>query len=335
MVRNPYAPNPRLCTILFVRIAHIVARVPLILRWVSGHRHNDRDPPSTADYGDLVSFHSHVQDLADAQGKDIILINSGDIVDGQGLGDATKPKGTALFPLLAQVPFDAFSIGNHELYESSVTNNLADSGFIGQWRGKYLTSNVLWAEGPESGKPLGDRYTVYVGKNSGVKVLLFGFLYDFTGASSAVTVPTVEASIRENWFQEALLSDTFDAVVVLAHMDLKNSLVYTILSQIRKSLPEVPVSFHTGHTHYRGFQALDNNAVSLESGHYFDTVGWLAMDIPAPSRHSDGNASVAQTTFRHEFIDANVGSLGDACGVPPQRYAYTNCTFHTVLLFSS
>eukprot|EP00041_Stephanoeca_diplocostata_P007301 m.102432 g.102432 ORF g.102432 m.102432 type:complete len:557 (+) comp16821_c1_seq2:219-1889(+) len=291
--------------------------------WVSGHRHNDRDPPSTADYGDLVSFHSHVQDLADAQGKDILLVNSGDIVDGHGLSDATKPKGTVLFPLLAKVPFDAFSIGNHELYQSSVTNNLADSGFIGQWRGKYLTSNVLWAEGPESGKPLGDRYTVYVGKNSGVKVLLFGFLYDFTDASSAVTVPSVESTIKENWFREALRSDAFDAVVVLAHMDLKNKLVYMILSEIRNTLLNVPVSFHTGHTHYRGYQVLDDNAVSLESGHFFDTVGWLAMDLPLFQKHSPHrlNTSFAKTTFKHEFVDANVDSMAAACGVPPDRFS--------------
>ena len=36
-----------------------------------------------------------------------------------------------------------------------------------------------------------------------------------------------------------------------------------------------------GHTHYRHY-ARAGNAATLESGCYFNTVGWLSFDVPPP-----------------------------------------------------
>jgi len=43
-----------------------------------------------------------------------LLFNSGDMVDGMGLSDATEVHGEAVTPLVRQVPFDALVIGNRK-----------------------------------------------------------------------------------------------------------------------------------------------------------------------------------------------------------------------------
>jgi hypothetical protein len=58
------------------------------------------------------------------------------------------------------VPFDAYGIGNHELYESSTARELVDSGFVKWLDGGYITSNVVWSSGVEAGSPIGSRYKV-------------------------------------------------------------------------------------------------------------------------------------------------------------------------------
>ena len=82
--------------------------------WLAGHRHPDNEPALDADYGDLVSFHQHLLTDAAAIGKDVLLFNSGDMVDGTGLSDATDVHGEAVFPLVQQVSFDALVIGNRK-----------------------------------------------------------------------------------------------------------------------------------------------------------------------------------------------------------------------------
>ena len=72
----------------------------------------------------------------------------------------TEPKGKIFFKLMQQVPFDAYVVGNHELYVASTARELVDSGLVSWLDGGYLTGNVLWAEGPEAGAPIGSRYKV-------------------------------------------------------------------------------------------------------------------------------------------------------------------------------
>ncbi len=84
-----------------------------------------------------------LQDQADAQGKDLFFFDSGDIVEGTGLSDATAVHGERILPIVQRMPYDAITIGNHELYHSETVLALRDSGFVAAWRGRYLTGNVL------------------------------------------------------------------------------------------------------------------------------------------------------------------------------------------------
>ncbi|KAJ1487164.1 Metallo-dependent phosphatase-like protein [Baffinella frigidus] len=65
--------------------------------WLSGHKH---EIGVEATYADCLSFFEHLKANAAKFGKDLFLFNSGDIVDGTGLPDATKMDGEALTPLI-------------------------------------------------------------------------------------------------------------------------------------------------------------------------------------------------------------------------------------------
>ena len=80
--------------------------------WVSGHPH---EPALDADYGHVLSLHERLSSMAAAEGRDLFLVQNGDLNDGTGF--SRKPP-AALVPLLQRMPFDALTTGNHELYEN-------------------------------------------------------------------------------------------------------------------------------------------------------------------------------------------------------------------------
>jgi 2',3'-cyclic-nucleotide 2'-phosphodiesterase (5'-nucleotidase family) len=54
-----------------------------------------------------------------ALGKDVFLVDYGDVVDGTGISNVAEDHCQHLLPLYGQVPFDALNCGNHELYDNS------------------------------------------------------------------------------------------------------------------------------------------------------------------------------------------------------------------------
>ena len=80
---------------------------------------------------------------------------------------------TRLLPLLQRMPWDALTVGNHEIYHyATVEKMLEPGGILETFEDGYLTSNVLHAD---TLQPLGRRYRLLKGKHS--TVLVFGFLY--------------------------------------------------------------------------------------------------------------------------------------------------------------
>eukprot|EP01052_Picozoa_sp_SAG31_P031692 SAG31_NODE_3386_length_4331_cov_2.421786_3_plen_162_part_00 len=145
------------------------------------------------------------------------------------MSDATGVAGEFLLPILKQIPFDAITVGNHELYEDSTVENLVKSGFIEHWGERYLSSNQRYADG----SPIGSLYTVLNGVH-GAKMLAFGFLYNFDGSGHSTIVARVEEVVKEPWFTEALLSNAnVDAIAVLAHMDYRDEAVEVLRIAVR------------------------------------------------------------------------------------------------------
>ena len=264
--------------------------------WIYSHYHTeDHDPVLDANYGHVISFVERLKALE--SDKDIWFVMNGDFIDGTGL----SYKEFALTPILEQMPWDALTVGNHELYKNSTIELMAQPGGFIQWFGqKLITTNVITTS---TGEPLGHRFKFLRGKSS--TTLVLGFLYEMEYGSTLKTVERVEDIIHFEWYQE-LLGEPFDAVLVLAHMDLKDPLVYTILASIRQIKgTSMPVQFITGHTHYRGFMELDELSTSFEAGRYLDTIGFVSFP-------KLGNLN---GTFQHQFLDANTAQLAETLGI--------------------
>ena len=266
-------------------------------------------------------------------------------MDGTGLS-TVPPK--YLAPLLQKIPFSALNVGNHELYFNDVVDymmmtsqsqdgNAADEGFIASWGGNYLASNVDYVYQPNGvsvgapanqhtnatgiipkSQPFGDRYTFLHGRNSNTTILTFGFLYNFLGHCNHTRVRLVEDVLQEQWFVDVLSNHHYDAIIVLAHMDAVDPLVYTILNAIRSLVgPLMPIQFLTGHSHRRHHEVLDPFATSFEAGRYMDTIGFASFPtlrtvIESSKRDNFPGRSPLQSTpalFQHDFLNANVNEV--------------------------
>lgn len=248
--------------------------------WVAGRSpHNEL---LDADYGDVLSFYARLKAQLASVKKDLFFVMNGDFMDGTGL--STNPP-VQLTSIIQQMPWDAVNIGNHELYLNSTIEYISKpTGFIDRWRGRYLTSNVREAgQGNNSNKnPLGSQYQFLHGEFSDSYILTFGFLYNMQRHSPLVIVERVEDVVQSEWFQEVLSGNIqqFDAILVLAHMDVVDPLVDVILSAIRTICgPDMPVQFITGHSHIRAYQILDPFSTSFEAGHYLDTIGFVSFPL--------------------------------------------------------
>ena len=268
--------------------------------WVGGHAVHEGSALD-ADYGDVLSFYERLKELE--PDRDIFFVMNGDFMDGTGL--STYPP-SHLTPILQFMPWDALTIGNHELYRDINIQYLTqEGGFVQHWDRKYLTSNVVMAN---TNTPIGHRFTYLIGKNS--TILTFGFLYDMEHNCNSTIVEPVEQAVLSDWFKHELTVGDFDAILILAHMDVQDPLVYVILNATRAIVgPDIPVQFITGHTHYRSNQLLDDRASSFEAGRYLDTLGFCSF----PSKKSIKENVTAD--FQHVFLDANVQTLKSTLGI--------------------
>jgi len=293
--------------------------------WVAGHSRHE--PLYNANYGHVLSFYeilqSYFEDLPQQKQQDLFFVMNGDFVDGTGL--STYPP-EHLVPILQRMPWDALTIGNHELYKNSTIDYITQpDGFVDSWEGRYVTSNVLLTK---TQHPLGNRYTFLRGKYS--TILTFGFLYNFQDNDPITTIELVEEVVQADWFLQVLnsqrsndgddIGDTatsssndfaYDAILILAHMDVEHPLAYVILQAIRSVCGDtMPIQFITGHTHYRGKANLDPTSTSVEAGRYLDTVGFVSFPrIDTVLATGGGDDSNISSLFQHQFLDANVETL--------------------------
>lgn len=279
--------------------------------WIAGHKHKTE---LDANYGDVLSFYEHLKNRCIESMDvdcDIFFVMNGDFIDGTGFSSYPPEH---LTPILQRMPFDAINIGNHELYRNSTIEYITEpNGFVDSWQGRYLTSNVLLQE---TGQPIGNRYTFLKGERSQKNILVFGFLYNFQNNCLMTEVENVTEVVNAQWFQDVLRGneESFDAIVVLAHMDYDDPLVHTILAKIRIICGnEMPVQFITGHSHEREYKQLDNFSSTFEAGKYLDTIGFASLSFK--------NDSVA---FDHQFINGNVNDLEKSLGQLSESFETIN-----------
>jgi 2',3'-cyclic-nucleotide 2'-phosphodiesterase (5'-nucleotidase family) len=263
--------------------------------WIGSRKRHE--PQWDADYGHVISFYERMK-TNQFRDKNLLFLMNGDFVDGTGLS-SNPPE--LLTPILQKMPWDALTIGNHELYRNSTIEHITDSGFAEYWGRKYVTSNVIRLEGSVELGPLGgSRHIIWEGPTA--KILIFGFLYDMTDHSPLVAVEPVSKVVEQQWFTSALKQD-YQAIVCMVHMHVTDPLVLVIQSKIRSVVGEdIPIQFISGHSHIRAFESIDNRSTSFEAGHYLDTIGFVSFDLNG-------------TNFQNVFIDATVDTLQSIAGV--------------------
>ncbi len=269
-------------------------------------------PSFSADWGDYISFAERLHQKADDEGVDLLLIDTGDKIEGNGLYDASKPKGKYTLDIFAEQVIDVICSGNHELYK----NHSSETEYeitVPKFLGNYLASNLDILD-PKTGvqKPLAQRYKKFTTKNQGIRVLAFGFLYDFTGNSENTIVQKVEDTVKEEWFQEAMRDREVDLFLVIGHVPLRSPEYATIFRTLRGQQWDVPIQFFGGHTHIRDYAKYDSKAYALESGRYMETIGFQSISGLSTGEKSEAarphDAMLASPTFARRYIDNNLFS---------------------------
>ncbi|KAI9495704.1 Metallo-dependent phosphatase-like protein [Zychaea mexicana] len=242
--------------------------------------------------------------------KDLFVVDTGDTHDGNGLSDVTSPHGKITQPMLAHVPYDLLTIGNHELYTNDVIEDVYYN-FMPNWRGRYLASNVYFKD-VHSGKtvPFGDKYTYFEGE-FGTRVLAFGFLFDFQNNDNTSVIQTAEDEIEKPWFTEALTSHTPDMIVLIGHTGIRSKEFTVVQKAIREHFPVIPIAVLGGHKHVRDFAIYDGRSAGIASGRFMETIGFFSIQDIQPStrlieQKEEGTMqSPANLTFFRRYLDQN------------------------------
>ncbi|KAF8589377.1 hypothetical protein K439DRAFT_1628820 [Ramaria rubella] len=271
--------------------------------WLLGHQKTSAPEPNySGDFGDFASFVKHMKDEAKRRDVDLLLIDSGDLHDGTGLSDGFPPGGVDAHEsnkFVAELPYDVLAIGNHELYIYANTLDMYEN-FAPKWNGRYLSSNVNITVNDKHGNavsvPVGSRFAKFK-TAKGRSVTSVGVLYDFTGNDVNTTVQPVQDMVNEAWFAEAIAEEP-DLFVLVGHMPVQRDDWPLVFDAVRKVHPTTPILIFGGHSHVRDCVQLDGRSMSLESGRYMETVGWMSANL-------DHVPSTANITFSRRYLDPN------------------------------
>ncbi|KAL4916715.1 Metallo-dependent phosphatase-like protein [Aspergillus aurantiobrunneus] len=273
--------------------------------WLAGHL---QEPSYSADWGDYISFTIRMREIAEAYGRDLLVIDTGDRVEGNGLYDSSEPKGIYISEILRQQSIDVMSPGNHELYKK----NTSEAEFlttVPNFRGHYLASNIDIFH-PTTGElvPLASRSRKFVTENQGIRIVAFGFLFDFTMNNNNTVVQPVEETVKENWFQEAIHDQEVDLFLVVGHVPVKSKEYDTVFKALRARHPSTPIQFFGGHYHIRDCVQYDSNAYGLASGRFMETIGFMSIDNLS-TRDRQIEPGLVKPVFERRYIDNNLFSF--------------------------
>ncbi|KAI1141108.1 Metallo-dependent phosphatase-like protein [Hypoxylon sp. FL0543] len=272
--------------------------------WFGGHL---QEPQYSADWGDYISFTEHMRKKADEKGVDLLVIDTGDRIEGNGLYDASSPKGKYTYDILAHQSLDVVCTGNHELYQEDSVDREHNTT-VPKFKHSYVASNLDYIE-PETGNqiPQAQRYIKFTTKNLGYNVVALGFLFDFDRNANNSVVTPVEEAMKQEWFQTAI-QEKPDLFLVVGHVGLRMKEFEQIFKVIRDRNWYTPIAFLGGHAHVRDARKFDDNAFALASGRYFETIGWMSID-GIKKKAGNGPSTEATVTFKRRYIDNNLYGL--------------------------
>jgi len=192
-----------------------------------------------------------MRDKADADGSDLLIIDTGDRVEGNAIYDSSKPRGKFTYEIAKEQHIDLICSGNHELYKADT----AEGEFVHtvpDFKGNYLASNLNIYD-PKSAKlvPLAPRYKKFTTKNQSIRILAFGFIFNFEGNANNTVVQKVEDTVKEEWFKEAIKDKDVDLVLVFGHVDIRSDEYKLLFKTLRSTYWDTPIQFFGGHSHIR------------------------------------------------------------------------------------
>ncbi|PUU78201.1 5'-nucleotidase [Tuber borchii] len=201
-----------------------------------------------------------------------------------------------------ELPLDILTLGNHELYNGTTAQN-EFLEMVSYYEGRYLASNVdINVTG--DWEPFAARSRKFVTEQQGFRITSFGFLFNFTRNDKNTRVKTAADTVKESWFQEAIHDTDVDLFVIIGHADIHSIEFTQVYEAIREVHPDTPIQFFGGHSHIRNFRILDDKSTALESGRYFETVGWLSID-GIKAREAPDSIDNTSMIVSRRYIDAN------------------------------
>ncbi|KAL8830120.1 MAG: hypothetical protein Q9170_005880 [Blastenia crenularia] len=244
-------------------------------------RIDDRAVISRSRITERIGEITHMKHKAGNLGVDLLLVDTGDLHDGNGLSDASTPNGAISNPIFENIDYDLLTIGNHELYVTDIAFETFNQ-FSKVYGDRYVTSNVQITN-PATGELeyIGSKYR-YFTTDHGLRIMAFGVLYDFTGNSNVSKVIKAKDLVKESWFLDAInYPQPIDLFIVLGHNPVRTTvssstfgIIYNTIRGLRK---DIPIQAFGGHTHIRDFTVYDSISTGLESGRYCETLGWASM----------------------------------------------------------
>ncbi|EAS29721.3 Ser/Thr protein phosphatase [Coccidioides immitis RS] len=270
--------------------------------WLAGHLN---EAQYGADWGDYVSFAAHMRKKAEAAGTDLLLIDTGDRIEGNGLYDASDPKGRYTADIFKSQDIDVLCSGNHELYKRQSSE---DEYFITvpNFKGHYISSNIDIID-PRTGDivPLAPRFKKFTTQMQGIRIVAFGFLFNFKDNFNNTVVQPVEETVKQEWFHEAIQDKEVDLFLVIGHVPVQSKEYDTIFKAIRGANWDVPIQFFGGHFHIRDYVKYDEKSYGLASGRFMETIGFMSIS----GLSAGGKRSSESLSFNRRYIDNNLWSF--------------------------
>jgi 2',3'-cyclic-nucleotide 2'-phosphodiesterase (5'-nucleotidase family) len=285
--------------------------------WHAGHL---LEPSFGADWGDYIDFAGRLREKLEADGKDLLVIDTGDRVEGNGLYDASEPKGKYTFDIFKEQHIDIICSGNHELYKQNSSENEYRIT-VPAFKDNYIASN-LDIRDPGSGElvPLAPRYKNFTTKVQGLRVIAFGFLYDFTNNANNTVVTPVEEVVKQDWFKQVVQDKNVDLFIVIGHAAVRSMEFDLVFKEIRKMQWDTPIQFFGGHFHIRDYKKFDSTSYGLASGRFMETIGFQSISgfVQKKAQPDFGNSF----SFFRRYVDNNLFSFYYHSG-------HNESTFHT------
>ncbi|CAI4064182.1 hypothetical protein SKDZ_08G2480 [Saccharomyces kudriavzevii ZP591] len=259
-----------------------------------------------ADWGDFVSFVDIFRQKMSQLSRDVIVIDTGDKRDGNGLSDATWPPGLRSSKIFNMMDYNLLTLGNHELYtaESAILEYRGTSQSP-KFKDKYVCSNVEFIEDDGRRVPFGNKYITFETPIQKQRVLALSFLFSFQRANNrAIVTPPLEEIMEKGWFQnmtETNKEEDIDLIIVFGHLpatDPAEREMLKIHALVRKYYPNTIIQYFGGHTHIRDFVQLDSKSSCLQSGRFAETVGFLSINMT-------NFADFDNPIFTRRYIDFN------------------------------